>query len=195
MAQQLVDGLVTHSHDDIYGHKSLALQRHHINRHMTSFANDALQSAYLHWLCPTPDSYAIAFTMNYRAGIPHAVAVEAAKQFWQRVDHAVYPARQVKRGMRVPRVCMLEGQQGVRNWHYHVAAALPHGWDEASFKTLLIGTWEGLREAGNFSDVQSIYWATGWVNYICKDIRHSTDGLCLATSHLRRLSDHPSSMG
>ena len=151
---------------------------------MTAYAAPSrLIAAYKEWLKPADTAIPVAVSLNYRAHIKRTPAVLAAQQFWQRVDCAVHGSKVKRKGMRVPRACMLEGDGTERNYHYHAMVELPEGWTYKAFSELLLNTWESLREAGRYTEIALCYDASGWMDYICKDMKISTDVLCLATSH------------
>lgn len=142
-----------------------------------------IKTACVSWLTPFVGSNALAVSLNYRANIAREPAVAAAKQFWHRIDCQVL-GRGVKKGIRVPRVCVLEGDGVARNYHYHALVELPHGWTFGTFEALLKGTWESLHEAGRYTKIDPCYHAAGWLDYICKEAKADVDCVCLHTSYL-----------
>ena len=147
------------------------------------FSAHQTQQAYVAWLCNLPLS--VALTLNFRADIHQMQARSAARHFWRLVDTQVWGANAVKRhNAKLIRVCALEGEAQVRNWHYHVAVQLPAHWQTNEFHDLLLNTWSQMREAGKYSMCTAIHDRMGWLNYICKDVRCKGEALCLATSHI-----------
>lgn len=148
----------------------------HFNAHQT-------HQAYVAWLSALPLS--VALTLNFRADIHQMQARSAARHFWRLVDTQVWGGNAVKRhNAKLIRVCALEGEAQVRNWHYHAAVQLPEHWQINEFYDLLLSTWSQMREAGKYSMCTAIHDRMGWLNYICKDVRWSGEALCLATSHI-----------
>ena len=150
---------------------------------MMNTSRSPLQIACVGWL-DGQIHWDIALNLNFRAGITRDQAVRAAKQFWQRVDCGVYGSKVKRKGLRVPRVCVLEGDGSTSNFHYHAAVALPQQHELPSFQAVLLDTWQQFEEAGRFSRVEPCYNSQGWLNYICKGMTRSTDVLCMATSHI-----------
>ncbi len=149
----------------------------------TSASAKQIQQAHVDWLCELPLD--IALTLNFKANIHENQARIAARHFWRLIDIKVLGENAVKRhGAKLTRVCTLEGQQGVSNWHYHAAVQLPANWHSVAFHDLLLSTWEGLGEAGKYSLCKAIHDRAGWLNYICKGAKEQRDVLCLVTSHI-----------
>ena len=129
--------------------------------------------------------YDLALTLNFKADMPKAAAICAARHFWNSVDIQVYGKTAVKkRGMRVPRVCALEGEAGLRNWHYHCGVVIPPEVKATPelFMSQLKLRWEELREAGRFSKIERVYDNAGWKWYICKNADVGGEQICLETS-------------
>lgn len=142
-----------------------------------------LKTACVKWLSSDGQTYDIALTLNMRAGISREQAQQAARHFWQRVDCAVHGSKAKRKNQRVHRICVLEGDHKLSNFHYHAAVMLPQGHKLEAFQQQLLDTWHQLNEAGRYSVVRTCHHSQGWLDYICKRMKHSTDVLCLATSH------------
>lgn len=150
---------------------------------MNTYAKKPLQTACVNWL-DNQITWDIALSLNFRAHITRDQAVRAAKQFWQRVDCAVYGSKVKRKGLRVPRVCVLEGDGHSRNYHYHAAVAVPEQQQPAEFQHFLLSSWQQFGEAGRYSHVEPCTNSQGWLDYICKDMNTSMDVLCVETSHI-----------
>jgi hypothetical protein len=151
---------------------------------MTIYSNShQTHQAYVNWLSNLPLS--VALTLNFRADIHEVQAISAARHFWRLVDTKVWGANAVKRrNVKLIRVCALEGEANVRNWHYHAAVQLPEHLQAHDFHEMLLNTWGQMREAGKYSACKPIHHRVGWLNYICKDVRTRGEALCLVTSHI-----------
>jgi hypothetical protein len=157
-----------------------------------------IASEYVRWL--SAYRWHVALTLNFRADVRRQDAVRAARVYWQRIDVELFGSNAVqRRGMRLGRACFIEGEAGVRNWHYHAAVQLPAmedcRWDAAMvssparFGDALMHRWSSMREAGRFSRSEQIYGEQGWLDYISKDVGKGDCELCTATSHITRDSD------
>lgn len=151
-----------------------------------------IASSYAHWIAE--QEWHVALTLNFDSDVSRDAAVCAARIYWQRLDVELFGSNAVqRRGTRVARACFIEGEAGVRNWHYHAAVQLPVAngcrWDTGvngspeRFGGMLVERWREMREAGRFSKAEPIYDAAGWATYISKDAGKGECGLCTTTSH------------
>lgn len=98
---------------------------------------------------------------------------------------------------RIVRACFTEGEEGVRNWHYHILVQDPnyqiemHDSAQASEQPKSLGErilkdWAEFDEAGKYSIAKPIHDhdVNGWLRYIVKEVNNSGCGLCTITSHL-----------
>ena len=157
-----------------------------------------IASAYSRWIAI--QDWHVALTLNFDSNVSREAAVQAARIYWQRLDVELFGSNSVKRrNMRLPRACFIEGENDVRNWHYHAAVRLPVTdgccWNPAlisspqRFGDVLVERWKDMREAGRFSKATPIYNAAGWATYISKDAGKGECDLCTSTSHFPRNSD------
>lgn len=157
-----------------------------------------IASHYARWIAE--HEWHVALTLNFDSNVSRDTAEKAARAYWQHLDVELFGSNAVaRRNMRLPRACFIEGETGVRNWHYHAAVQLPVvdgcRWDVAlisspqRFGDLLVERWKAMREAGRFSKAEPIYDAAGWATYISKDAGKGDCGLCISTSHFTRNSD------
>lgn len=151
----------------------------------------SLKSIYVDWLTPEGSTNSVAVNLNFKPYISRDGAVSGAKHFWNKIDHAVYGNRVKRKGMRIPRACVLEGDGVARNHHYHAIVQLPDEWTYEDFEALLDGTWKTMCEAGRYTKIKPVYFAEGWVKYICKEVKADGDCLCLVTSHIAPESRSP----
>ena len=153
---------------------------------------------YARWL--SRQHWDVALTLNFGPDISRQAAVQAARIYWQRMDVEIFGGNAVqRRGIRLGRACFLEGETGVRNWHYHAAVQLPPldacrcnaaiAGSAERFGDALLHRWSGMREAGRYSKAEPIYGAAGWVTYISKDVGKGECELCTATSYITGNSD------
>jgi hypothetical protein len=157
-----------------------------------------IASSYAHWIADL--GWDIALTLNFDSNVSRDAAVRAARIYWQRLDVDLLGSNAVaRRNTRLPRACFIEGEAGVRNWHYHAAVQLPVAdacrWNAAlisspqHFGDVLLERWNVMREAGRFSKAEPIYDAAGWATYISKDAGKGECDLCTSTSHFTCNSD------
>lgn len=136
----------------------------------------------------------IALTLNFDSDVSRDAAVRAARTYWQHIDVELFGSNAVRRhGARLPRASFIEGEKGVRNWHYHAAIQLPAqdacrldaaiAGQPERFGELLVERWRAMREAGRFSKAEPIYDVAGWATYISKDVGKGECELCTITSH------------
>lgn len=142
----------------------------------------------------------IALSLNFGSYVSKDAAVSAARVYWHRLDVELFGSNAVKhRKIRLPRACFIEGEAGVRNWHYHAAVQLP-GVNAClrnlsitasleRFSGVLVDRWRLMREAGRFSKAEPIYDVAGWANYISKHAGSGECEFCTTTSHLTCDSD------
>ena len=112
---------------------------------------------YQNWLSQFP--WHVAFTMNMRANISKSAAQSAAQYFWHKLDCDTFGCTQVKKHKaRLVRACFIEGETGVRNFHYHAVVQLPvmpygstqsHDERVARFGEMLKLRWEQLDTSNN----------------------------------------------
>jgi len=142
----------------------------------------------------------IALSLNFAANVSRQLAVQTACTYWQRLDVALFGSNAVqRRKTRLPRACFIEGETGVRNWHYHAAVQLPPAdayrrnpglpATAPEFADALIGRWLAMQEAGRYSKAEPIYGIAGWLTYISKDAGKGECEFCTATSHIISDSD------
>ena len=153
-----------------------------------------MRGHHLNWLAPI--KWDLAISLNFRSDIGREQAIAAARVFWQKFDCEMFGATQVKaHKKRVIRACFIEGEKGVRNWHYHIAVQMPnfsidaidqqHASDRIKlFGEVLLERWSRMREAGEYSISEPVYDADGWLKYVSKEVNLLGCGLCTITSHL-----------
>ncbi len=157
-----------------------------------------IASCYARWIAG--HRWDVALTLNFDSNVSRDAAVRAARVYWQGIDTELFGSNAVRRHkIRLQRACFIEGETGVRNWHFHAAVQLPAlddcRWDAAvvgsaeRFGDLLVERWREMREAGRFSKAEPIYDAAGWATYISKDAGKGECDLCTTTSHLTFDSD------
>ena len=149
---------------------------------------------YRNWL--NKNEWHIALTLNFDANVTKEQAEGTASYFWNKLDCELFGARQArKQNMRLPRACFLEGENRIRNWHYHCAVQLPMNAERIGndvdehvlaeeFAKLLKTRWEQLKEAGRYSVSELIENKTKWIDYICKEEGFGDSAFCARTSHL-----------
>lgn len=179
---------------------SVEISTTHPTRLLTAARSKRLRiaSCYASWIAD--HEWHVALTLNFDSGVSRYAAVQAARIYWQRLDVDLFGNNAVaRRKTRLPRACFIEGEAGVRNWHYHAAVQLPVAdscrWDAAlvgspqRFGDVLVERWKAMREAGRFSKAEPIYDAAGWATYISKDAGKGDCDLCTSTSHFTCNSD------
>lgn len=143
----------------------------------------AIKQAYIHWL--TQRKWDVALSLNFKADISKENAQRAAAYFWGRIDNEYFSRNAVRHcGLRVPRVCVIEGETGVSNFHLHCAVAVPPDCKQAPdrFGMQLLSRWMELREAGEYSKMDVAYDSDGWIAYMCKKVGIGEAECCLRTT-------------
>jgi hypothetical protein len=151
-----------------------------------------IASSYSRWIAE--HEWHVALTLNFDSDVSKHAATRAARTYWHRFDLELFGSNAVqRRGLRLPRACFIEGETGVRNWHYHAAIQLPMkdccrldpaiAGSPERFGALLLERWDAMREAGRYSKAEPIYDVAGWATYISKDVGKGECELCTVTSH------------
>ena len=113
--------------------------------------------------------------------------VQSAHQNTQPTPKAVTPAINTP-SVTTPAVTHLPARSAsfaLANPHYHCAVKAPDHFTHKQLADLILDTWNGMRCAGRFSEVQIIHQPnrTRWLSYILKHA--GQDSICLQTSTIR----------
>lgn len=168
-----------------------------IAQERVSGAKERLKQAYEDW--SNNVDWDISITLTFTCDIRKENATAIAAIYWNKVDGVFYTQNDIRRrGIRVQRICYLEGWAGVRNWHYHAAVKMPVSFETTAgnphdrkmqFGELLLNTWMYFYQAGRHSMVRPIYDRQGWLGYISKDAVREDCGVCTTTTHISDDSD------
>ena len=154
----------------------------------------SISNAYSRWI--QEFDWNIALTLNFDSGVHREKAEEAARHYWNQVDKALFGKIAVrKRKIRLPRACFLEGEEGVRNWHFHCVVQMPKAElldvgsqvrcvSDTEFCEWLLEEWKKIDEAGKFSKAEPLQFARRWVQYISKCSFKEDESFCPTTSPL-----------
>jgi hypothetical protein len=113
----------------------------------------------------------ITFTLNVKPGLSRARVEEAGVFLWKWTDREIYGRKRADAGRSLERLCVLDGSDKLKNWHFHCAIKRPppeyYGGTIDDFCALLRSRWEALEEAGTFSLCEPAKCQIAWLKYIC----------------------------